>query len=46
MNAEYRVILERREPGKIPVISPYSVSKAKYDECQKIVHKNPVGAHR
>ena len=36
----YYIIAERREPGAIPVISNYQVSKDTYNECLKNIHES------
>ena len=35
----YKVIPECRSDGKMPIISPFVISKDQYDQIQKIVHE-------
>ena len=38
MTTNYKVILECKQEGKMPIITPFNLSKAQYHEIMKIVH--------
>ena len=40
MNTQYEVILKCKQEKKMPVISPYMISKNQFDRIQEIVHEN------
>jgi hypothetical protein len=46
MNTNYKVILECRQEDKMPIITPYPISKGQYDQIMKIVHDNNEKAHK
>ncbi|MCJ7697262.1 MAG: hypothetical protein MUO73_02915 [Thermoplasmata archaeon] len=37
MTTEYKVTLSRKEKDGVPVITPYRIHKAQYDEIVKII---------
>jgi len=42
----HKVTLECREDGKMPIITPYNISKVQYDQIMKIVHDTNEKAHK
>ena len=40
MNTVYTAILKCEQKGRLPIISPYMISKNQYDRIQEIVHEN------
>lgn len=36
----YKIIMECKQEGQMPIITPKSVTKEEYHEIMKIIHKN------